>query len=352
MSNNFNGQINISRDLRKNKQVVIGKYDLTDIIFLLLGFGVAIIVSYVLGFSPLKVVDEFTAILISIFPMLLIISLGFKRTAGIRQFNFIRMKQIDKKSRVRFNRRFDNTQKGDKFIAGFLVDRKYVNKYINKFLSYDNLSLLQVRWIKDIETNKNSIYFLLDLRYENYDDVFIDLMDKFSFNKELIGLSHEELNNLQKDIDMRFENKKQTIDTNILRNLNILKLFNKNANNTKETIKNENNISDRYKDKKYKIHMLNIYDIKVYNKFINTVKRYCDVICYFKRAGKKKFVNTFLLIEDEIKKGKKLTKLERIDNLCMNFGIIVDKLSNDQVAGRNAVSYLMTNTFNNYRVYR
>ena len=251
MSNNFNGQINISRDLRKNKQVVIGKYDLTDIVFLLLGFGVAIIVSYVLGFSPLKIVDEFTAILISIFPMLLIISLGFKRTAGIRQFNYIRMKQIDRKSRVRFNRKFDKTQTGERFIVGFLVDRKYVNKYINKFLSYDNLSLIQVRWIKDIETNKNSIYFLLDLRYENYDDVFIDLMDKFSFNKELIGLSYEELNNLQKDIDIRFENKKQTIDTNILRNLNILKLFDKNANNTKETIKNENNISDKYKDKKY-----------------------------------------------------------------------------------------------------
>lgn len=354
MDKKFNGQINISRDLRKNKQVVIGKYDLTDIIFLLLGFGVAIIVSYVLGFSPLKVVDEFTAILISIFPMLLIISLGFKRTAGIRQFNYIRMKQIDKKSRVRFNRRFDNTQKGDKFIAGFLVDRKYVNKYINKFLSYDNLSLLQVRWIKDIDTNKNSIYFLLDLRYENYDDVFIDLMDKFSFNKELIGLSYEELNNLQKDIDLRFDNinKKKTIDKNIFKNYSIQKMFNKNKNNMREVTNNENNVIDKYKNKKYKIYMLNIYDVKVYKKFINIVNRYCDVVCYFKRDGKKKIVNTFLLIEDEIKKGKKWTKLEKIDELCIDLGIIVDKLTNDQVAGRNAVSYLMTNPFNNYRVYK
>ena len=242
MSNVFNGQINISRDLRKNKQVVIGKYDMTDIIFLLLGFSVAFIVSYILGFSPLKIFDEFTAIIISIFPMVLIISFGFNRTAGIRQFNFIRMKQLDKKSRVRFNRQFDKTQKGDKFIAGFLVDRKYVHKYINKFLSYDNLSLLSVRYTKDIFTNKNHIYFVLDLRYKKNDDIFLDLMEKFSFNKELIGLSYEDLNNLQKDIDMRFENrnKKQAIDTNIFRNLNIIKLFNKNANNTKETIKDEN----------------------------------------------------------------------------------------------------------------
>ena len=310
MNKIFNGQINISRDLRQNKNVIIGRYDLTDIIFLFLGFSVAFIVAYGLGFSTFHIVDEFTAVIIAIFPMLIIISFGFKRIAGIRQFNYLIMKSIDKKSRVRFNRIFDKTQTGEKFIAGFLVDRKYVYKYINKFLSYENTSLLSVRFTKDINTNKNNIYFLLDLRYKNYDDIFIDLFDKFSFNKEIVGLSYEDINNLQKDIDLRFQ------------------------------------------DKNYKIYMLNIYDIKVYKKFINTVKRYCDVICYFKKDGKKKFVNTFLLIEDETKKGKKLTKLEKIYNLCTDFGIIVDKLTNEQAAGKEAVSYFMTNPFNNYRIYR
>ena len=31
---------------------------------------------------------------------------------------------------------------------------------------------------------------------------------------------------------------------------------------------------------------------------------------------------------------------------------IVDKLTNEQVAGMNAISYLMTNSFNNYRLYK
>ena len=314
----FNGQINISRDLRKNKQVVIGKYDLTDIIFLLLGFFVAIIVAYFLGFSPFKVMDEFLAIIIAIFPMLLIISLGFKRTAGIRQFNYLIMKSIDKKSRVRFNRMFDKTQIGERFIAGFLVDRKYVNKYINKFLSYENTSLLSVRYVKDNETNKNKIIFLLDLRYENCDDIFIDLMEKFSLNKEIKVLSKNDLLNLQNEIDKKFG---KTSDKN-----------------------------NEYK--KYYIYMLNLYDIKVYKNFINAVKRYSDVICYFKKDGKKRFVNTFLLIEDEVKKGKKLTKLEKIEKLNNEYGIVVDKLTNEQEAGKEVVSYLMTNPFNNYRIYK
>ena len=343
--NNFNGQIQVSRDLRKNKQVVIGKYDLTDIIFLLLGFLVAIIISYILGFSPLKVVDEFSAIIISIFPMVLILSIGFRRTAGIRQFNYIRMKQLDKKSRVRFNRQFDKTQTGEKFIAGFLVDRKYVNKYINKFMQYENISLLSVRYIKDIDTKKNKIYLLLDLRYKRDDDIFIDLMEKFSFNKELIGLSYDDLNNLQNDIDMKFDNRN---NKEFIENPIIQRLFKKY--NRKEVEVNAQN--DKCKDKIYKVYMLNLYDNKTYKKFINIVKRYTDVICYFKRDGKKKFVNTFLVIEDEIKKGKKLTKVEKVEKLCNEHCIIVDRLEREQNAGKIAVSYFMTNPFNAYRKYK
>ena len=351
MNKTFNGQINISRDLRKNKQVVIGKYDLTDIIFLLLGFSVAIIVSYILGFSPLRVVDEFTAILISIFPMLLIISIGFKRTAGIRQFNYIRMKQIDKKSRIRLNRKFDKSQRGEKFILGFLIDNKYVSKYINKFLQYSNLSLLEVRYVKDIDTGKNKIYFLLDLRYEKNDEIFVDLIEKFSFNKGLKGLSYEEINNLQKDIDFRFENrnKKKTIDINILNSNLFQKLFSKSK---ERVLVRDKDGQDKYKDKKYKIYMLNLYDIKLYKKFINVAKRYSDIVCYFKREGKKRYVNTFLLIEDEVKKGKKLTKIEQIEKLSNEYGIILDKLTKEQKTARVVFGILMKNPFNTYRVYK
>lgn len=314
----FNGQISISRDLRRNKQVVLGKYDMTDIIFLLLGVSVALIIAYLLGFSSYKKVDGFTAILISIIPMVVIISFGFRKVADIRQFNYVRMKILEKKSKVRVNRIHIKNINGDKYIAGFIVDKKYVNKYINKFLQYENLSVLSVRYMKDIETNKNVIYILLDLRYQKDDDIFIDLMEKFSLNKEIKVLSKNDLLNLQNEIDKKFG---KTSDKN-----------------------------DEYK--KYYIYMLNLYDIKVYKKFINTVKRYSDVICYFKRDGKKKFVNTFLLIEDEIKKGKKQTKLEKIEKLSNEHSIILDKLINEQVVARNVVGYYMINPFNNYRVYK
>ena len=338
---NFNGQINISRDLRQNKQTVIGKYDLTDIAFLGLGISIAIIVACFLGFSPIKIVDEFTAIIISIAPMILIISFGFKKVAGIRKINFMRMKSIDKKSKYRFNRKADKTQIGERFLTGFEIDRRHVNKYINKFLSYENLSLLSVRYVKDNETNKNKIYFILDLRYKKGESIFNDVVNKFTLNNEIRALSADDIYKLEEDNKLRFENgkRKKIKKTN--------KLFIKQSKEDAKEI-------DVYKsvNKTYKILMLNLYDIKVYRKFINIVKRYADVICYFKREGKTKFVNTFLVVEDEIKKGKKLTKLEKVEKLSDEYCIILDRLVREQKAGELSTSYLLTNPLNHYRVYK
>lgn len=351
---NFNGQININRDLRQNKQTVIGKYDLTDIAFLGLGVGIAIVVAYLLGFSPMKVVDEFTAIIISIAPMILIISFGFKKVAGIRKINFMWMKSIDKKSKYRFNRKSDKSQFGEKFLAGFEIDRRYVNKYINKFLSYDNLLLLSVRYVKDIKDSKNKIYFILDLRYKKGESVFGDILNKFALNTEIRCLSIDEIYQFEENNKIKIRSikeKDKMNNTQWKKEIIFSNLFIKHSNDENKVGEN-NGIDSKFLDKEYKIYMLILYDIKVYRKFINVVKRYADVICYFKKEEKKKYVNTFLVIEDEIKKGKKLTKLEKVEKLCSEYGIIIDKLVREQNAAKVAVSYLLTNPFNTYRIYK
>lgn len=349
MEERFNGQINISRDLRQNKQTVLGKYDLTDIIFLCLGVGIAISVAYLIGFSPLRLVDEFTAIIISLIPMIFIISLGFRKVAGIRYINYIRMRQIDKKTKYRFNRKADKSQVGEKFIVGFEIERKYVNKYINKFLSYENLSLLQVRYVKDIETNKQKVYFMLDLRFKKSESILEDLIKKFTLNNEIKKLSVDDIYKFEKNDRLKFENTK--IIKNKTNKLVINKLLTKNEKNEAVAIDGKKD-TDIINKKLYKIYMLNLYDIKKYRQFINKIKIYADVICYFKKEDKTKYVNTFLVVEDEIKSGKKQTKLEMIDKLCDEYGVILNKLERDQNVAKSSVSYLLINPFNNYRIYK
>ena len=370
MEKRFNGQINISRDLRKNKQTVIGKYDLIDVIFLSIGFGIAFVVSYTLGFSPFHITDEFSAIIISLFPLLIVVWLGFKRTAGIRQFNYILMKNIDKKSRTRFNRIKDKTQVGEKYIVGFEIEEGQVDKSIDRFFSYMNLSQLSIRYVKDYITNEDKIYILIGMRYNKNDDILADLIDKFYKNNELKTLTYEQLSELEEDHRLKFieivdnhksvfNSIKETISSYMhkwfSKHTGIRSRFSSIVNKYfGEYIfkkKQEKNIKEikqmRYQDRSFIIYMLNIYDSDKYNEFITEAKRYADVISYYKLVDRVKYVNTFLIIEDD----KEISNIKTIEKLCEEKGVVLDRLVNEQAAARNATSYMMTNPFNAYRVF-
>ena len=301
----FNGQINISRDLRLNKQTVIGKFDLTDIIFLSVGILVAILISYILGFSPLKMMDELTAIFISLIPMSIILSFGFRRVAGMRQFEFIRMQQIDKKTKFRVNRIKGDVKKSDDFIVCVESEKRHVNKYLKIFLDYENLKLLSIRYLKD------KVIYLLDLEYKDVNNIFYDIVKKFSLNNELKSIPVEKIKEQEDILDKMIRNNEVVV------------------------------------------YMLNIYNPKNYKIFIKKVKKYALVLQYFKKIDKVKYVNTFLIIDKEVKNNKKKrTKLEEVEKLCSEYEIVLDRLTKEQNASKDAVSYLMTNPFNAYRVYR
>ena len=100
------------------------------------------------------------------------------------------------------------------------------------------------------------------------------------------------------------------------------------------------------------VYMLNVYNSKNYRIFIKKVKKYALVLQYFKKVDKVKYVNTFLIIDKVNNNRKKITKIEQVENLCIEYEIVLDRLTKEQNASREAISYLITNPFNAYRVYR
>lgn len=299
----FNGQINVSRDLRQNKQTVIGKYDGLDIIFLSIALFTSIITAYLLGFY-FKIIDEFVSVAIALIPLTLIISLGFRKTAGMRRVFYILMNLMYKRSKVRENRIYEkNTRRaGNRYLVMLRMEPKSINKYIKKCLKYDNLNRLQVRMTKDKNRKLSEIHFVLELIYSKNESIMSDMIKKFSLNEVFTGISVEETEIYEKELG-----------------------------------------NDR------KIFMLNLYDKKIYKEFINKVKKYCEVVCYFKKVDKKIYVNTFLLIENEKRKGKRLTKEDKVLTKCNEYKVLVDELSKEQKSAKYAVSYLMTNKYNAYR---
>ena len=299
----FNGQINVSRDLRQNKQTVIGKYDGLDIIFLSVALFTSIITAYLLGFH-FKLVDEFISIAIALIPLTLIISFGFRKTAGMRRIFYVLMNLMYKSSKVRVNRIYEtNTERpGNKYLVMLRMKHKSVNKYIKKYLKYENLVRLQVRWTKGKNRKLSEIHFILELTYTKNESIMSDMIKKFLLTREFTGIPVEEIETYEKEL----ENDK-------------------------------------------KVFMLNLYDKKILKEFINAAKKYSEVVCYFKKVGKRILVNTFLIIENDAQKGKRLTKEDKVLMKCNEYKVLVDELSKEQKSAKYAVSYLMTNKYNAYR---
>ena len=427
--NNFNGQINISRDLRQNKQTVIGKYDLTDILFLFMGISIAIIVAYVLGFSEIKIFDEFTAIIISLIPMILIISLGFRKVAGMRQIDYIRMRQIDKRSNVRIITKNDRLNNGDKYLIPLEINDDYLDEFLNEFLSIDNIKRIQIRY------ERNRVIAILDKRYSNKEyeseNLFLELYSKFYRHKGIKYLASEEIYLLETLKNLKFINKnskvhKQLIYTkeDVTHDLDIDKLYldlkrvlDKNVVKEKSNIYDEfpnesyleivmnTNIKDikknllllglkikqgiffikkvirlkinQFRDKyqryvsidnivnslsssidfnnkeldienliKYEIYMLHIYKNESYKDFIKEIKKYVDVISYYKKDDEQIYLNTYLIVKKDEK------SIELVNEVLNKYSVIVNRLTKHQNLGVASVSYLMTNLVNAYRVYK
>ena len=47
-----------------------------------------------------------------------------------------------------------------------------------------------------------------------------------------------------------------------------------------------------------------------------------------------------------------MTKIERIEKICDEYAVIIDRLTNEQITAKLAISYNMINPFNNYRIYK
>ena len=427
--NNFNGQINISRDLRQNKQTVIGKYDLTDILFLFMGISIAIIVAYVLGFSEIKIFDEFTAIIISLIPMILIISLGFRKVAGMRQIDYIRMRQIDKRSNVRIITKNDRLNNGDKYLIPLEIKDDYLDEFLNEFLSIDNIKRIQIRY------ERNRVIAILDKRYSNKEyeseNLFLELYSKFYRHKGIKYLASEEIYLLETLKNLKFINKnskghkqltykkdnmahdpdidklylelKRVLNKNVVKDKsNIYDEFPNESyleivtnTNIKDIIKNLlllrlkikqgiffikkairlkiNQIRDKYQRYvsienivnslsssidlnnkelntenllKYEIYMLHIYKNESYKDFIKEIKKYVDVISYYKKDDEQIYLNTYLIVKKDEK------SIELVNEVLNKYSVIVNRLTKHQNLGVASVSYLMTNLVNAYRVYK
>lgn len=354
----FNGQINVSRDLRQNKQTILGKRDLLDIIFIVVGVLVAGIITYIFGFL-IKVVDESLAVVIGLIPLVVILSVGFRKKANMRYIFYLAMNLISNHSSMRnnkakisdvlnINETIDNNIGNDKAIIVLKTKKDNIKEYIKKYISNDLISRVQLRMYKD----RYIILLELNYSYKTFLDIYTDNEYKtIGINKNKKENFKEFLNRLREKLHYKLVTKKKYYHK-YSKFINF-ELFNKDfipkdlhiiVDDIKSNKIEYITINDEYINsldiKNKKVQMLHLYNNEFYDRYIDEIKEYAEVVIYIILVNMDDiYISTFLILDKD-------TEIKTDGN------IVINNLATEQGIAMSQTTYHMFNPYNNYRIYK
>lgn len=340
--NEFSETINISSNIKDNKKTIIGRFDLKDILFILIAGVVGIGVLSVL-LVVLSVRNMFVILLVLALFEVPIVTLGFLKLHNIPVLDYIKMKnKSDNKSyRKQIVRRKES--KVDKYILGFAVNFSQLEEVANtlhKFIPYENICL-------KIEFNK--VFLVVEVKESfniNYEGLFNYLIP----SNTIKFISYEDIKNYETYINsLKFTNKKynkkfiNTINRNKER-LKKLKSADVKGNNC---INITNDILSNKEIEYLRVIKIILYkapfDINIFDK----LKDYCSITSHISvksdtiEFGKLSFVNTFLSIdgnEEEIAK-----KLIKVCEILDENHILYKEINEEKV--KDSLLFILENDF-------
>ena len=189
--NEFDGTINISSNIKDNKNTIIGKFDLRELLFLLIAGVVGIIVlSILIGLLAIKsIFIVFVVLAIIEIP---IITLGFLKIYNIQAVDYIKMKIKSDNSTYRKQVRKVKKDKSDKYLMIFAVEYNLekLEKAINKIHSFIPFKKIELKIMF------NMIYLTIDVR-EDFDIDYSNLLDYLRVSNDIKYISYEDINNYE-----------------------------------------------------------------------------------------------------------------------------------------------------------
>lgn len=374
--NEFSETINISSNIKDNKNTIIGRFDLKDILFILIAGVVGIGVLSVL-LVVLSIRNMFVILLVLALFEVPIVTLGFLKLHNIPVLDYIKMKNKSDNKSYRKQILKKKKSKDDKYILIFAVNcikstysahiaRAYDCKgelresqvstgelcepnstileeviiTLHRFIPYENIEL-------KIEFNKVSLVV------EVKEDFIIDYEGLFNYlipSNTIKFISYEDIKNYEIYIhSLKFTNKKYNkkfINT-INRNKEKLKKLKSADVKGNNCINITNDILSNKEIEYLRVIKIILYkapfDINIFDK----LKDYCSITSHISvksdtiEFGKLSFVNTFLSIngnEEEI-----ATKFIKVSEILDENHILYKEINEEKV--KDSLLFLLENDF-------
>ena len=275
----FKETINISSNIKDNKNTIIGKFDLKDILFILIagvvGIGVLSVLLVVLSIRNMFLI----LIVLALFEVP-IVTLGFLKLHNIPVLDYIKMKNKSDNKSYRKQMLKKKKSKVDKYILTIclsddLVRLEQVMNDLYAIIQYKNI---------EVKIIFNNIYLTIEV--EDLSKVlYAKLFDYLRINKDIKYISNEDIKvfemyiNSLKFADKRYGKKQNKAIIGLKARLNKIKMV--------EEIKDKydyltNRILDVKDDKYIKVYKFLLYkspfDVSVFNE----LKEFCNITSHIK----------------------------------------------------------------------
>ena len=340
--NTFDGTINISSNIKDNKNTIIGKFDLKDIFFILIAGIVGILIlSLMLAIFSIR--NMFLIFIVLAIFEVPIVTLGFFKIYNIPIIDYIKMKSKSDNKSYRKQIRKRKKGKEDTFILTICIDYSLdrLEQVMNEFQTitpYINV---------EIKIQFNLIFLTIEV--ENLSDVLYDkLFDYFIFNRDIRYISMDDIKNYEtyikslKFVDKKY-GKKQNKEIRDIR-LRLLKLKKIDETNARYEYLT-NRIIDIKDTELIKVYKFTLYKIPFDLRVFDELKSICSITIYVIKDSDKlldlSYINTFVDItgtSDEIE-----TKCIEIKDILNKHHILYKEISEEKV--KDSLLFLLENRY-------
>ena len=370
----FSETINISSNIKGNKNTIIGKFDLKDILFILIagvvGIGVLSVLIVVLSIRNLL----FILMILALFEVP-IITLGFLKLYNIPVLDYIKMKSKSDNKSYRKQILRKKKSKKDKYIFTICIDdvgarATYPYEAVCETYMKSTGELCEPNFVR-LEQVLNDLYAIiqyknielkilfnrlyLTIEVEKIKEVLYDkFFDYLRINKDLKYVSNEDISNFETYINsLKFNDKKYGKKQN--KSISELKTKLSRLKKVEETNDRYNYLTNFIIDAKDN-EFIEVYKIMFYKSpfsvnIFNELKVFCNVTIHLNIENehsennisllKISFVNTFLDItgtEEEIKFNS-----EKVKEILDKHNILYKEISEEKV--KDSLLFLVENRY-------
>jgi hypothetical protein len=300
--NEFDGTINISSNIKDNKNTIIGKFDLRELLFLLIA-GVVGIIALSILIAVLGIKNVFVVFIVLAVLEIPIITLGFLKLYNIPAIDYIKMKAKSDNSIYRKQVRKVKNDKKNKYLMAFAVEYNLekLEEVINDVHSF-------IPFIKiEIEIIFNMIYLIIDVQ-EDYDINYSNFFDYLRVRKDILYVSYEDIKNYEIYIkSLKFIDKKYA--KNQLKEIDKKKVQLDKIKPLEESNDKYNYLTNRIIESKenefIKVYKFILYEAPLDLNVFNELKDICDITIHIDLVtdengrmllANQNYMNTFISI--------------------------------------------------------